>query len=185
MCSFVFMLMSSRKDSVTRTIRIEKADDDILVREADRNGYSVNSFLGQIIRRYTQYGRFHTNGSTISLSRETIISLISDFSDDLIEDIGERAGRSQIEQSLLQRGLTLNLENLIWYVDQVIGEYSGWFRCDHYKDNGIDNLHLSHNNSRKWSVFLRAYITAILKEAVDKPVNSVVLSNAVHISVKR
>ncbi len=50
------------KDStVTRTVRINEAYDEVLRYEADRHGVSVNTLVDRVIRKYSVSYRFFEN----------------------------------------------------------------------------------------------------------------------------
>lgn len=186
LCSFVFISMATnRRESVTRTIRIEKENDLVLVQEADRTGYSVNSLLGQIIRRYTQFERFVLTRDNISIGREIFIDILSNLSDDVVINVAENYGAERINQSLLQRGMPLTLVNVLWFVNQILGEHQAWFRCDQNLENGVYSLHCSHNNGRKWSVFIRHYLSSFFQDVLNKKVDTVILPNAVHFNIRK
>ena len=186
LCSFVFNIMASKsRESVTRTIRIERENDRVLVREADRSGYSVNSLLAQIIRRYTQYERFHPSGDSISIGKNVLVDLLSHLPDDVLIDLAESLGAERINQSLLQRGMPVTLDNVFWFVNQILGEYQAWFRCDLNLENGVHHLLCSHNNGRKWSVFIRHFLSPIFQDVLNKKVDTVILVNAVHFNIRK
>ena len=101
-----------------------------------------------------------------------------------IEDIGYEYGYRRLHESILKRGREINHENIKWHITQVLGEYSGWFRCDVYEKKDAETMHLIHNLGRKWSHFLVNYITSILHGEHGLKVQSVVLENDVHLTIR-
>jgi len=177
-------MASGSRESVTRTIRIEKANDIVLVQEADRTGYSVNALLGQIIRRYTQYERFHSNGYNISIEKNIFVDFLNHLSEDALIEIAERSGAENINQSLLQKGMPVTLDNGLMFVRQSLGEYQAWFRCDLHLENGVYNILCTHNNGRKWSVFIRYYISSFFEGVLNKKVDTVIQPKSVHFKIR-
>jgi hypothetical protein len=177
------MYIYSKVPSSTRTIRIKKESDLILEREAQRHGISVNALISNLIDHYVYSLRFFTSGGMISMNNETLMALINNLSDETVADTAYAYGGQKVRESLMQRGMLVNYDSVIWYILQFLGEYNGWFRCDHIIENKVDKLHLSHNYGFKWSVFIMNYIASMLKEVLELKINTVILKNAVNIEV--
>jgi hypothetical protein len=103
----------------------------------------------------------------------------------MLEEIGEASGLRHVKSSLMQRGMRVNYENVVWYITQILGEYNGWFRCDRNTVEGLDSFRLTHKMGYKWSVFLESYLSASFDEAVGVKLNTVMMANAVNLEVRR
>jgi hypothetical protein len=85
----------------------------------------------------------------------------------------------------MQRGMLVNYDSVLWYIQQILGGYNGWFRCDHIIEEKMERLHLSHNYGFKWSIFIMNYIASMLKEVIGLKINTVMLKNAVNIEISK
>lgn len=175
----------SRKKTATRTVRLEAEQDDALIKEAERRGYSVNSLIGHIFDRYLSGYRYYDVSGMLVMSGETINEFLQRLEISEINEIGDVAGQSRIKNGLFQRGKRINFENLIWYITQVLGENHGWFRCDFLKENGQTSLNLTHQMGYKWSAFLGSYIVSAFNETLGLKCNTVIMNNAVNIEIIR
>ena len=170
MCSSVNMTVYDpiAKDStVTRTVRIDEAYDDVLRYEADRHGISVNTLVDRILRRYSVSYRFFENLGAVTISPHTFSDLLSILEEEEIRAIARSTGVERPKELILKRGLPLTYENAVWYVTELLGDNSGWFRTMYYEREERDIIHLSHNQVEEWSIFLEEYIGAFFKEVIE------------------
>lgn len=171
------------KQSKTRTIRLNKDNDDVIQSEADRNGMTVNALINRVLLQYVDTLRFYEYGNMISMSTDTFMTVLGTLPKEEIEDMAYGLGNQKLRESLLRRGLEINYENVIHYIRQLLGEYNGWFRCDYIPGNGSDSLHLRHPFDTKWSYFVANYISGILREVLGYKTNLVILENAVNFKI--
>ncbi len=177
------MSINNKEPSKTRTIRIKEESDRILEREADRAGTSVNALVSGLVDRYVDTLRFFQSGDMLSMNGNTLEALLGHISDDEIADEAYVQSTALVREGLMQLGMKLNYDNVLWYIRQVLGQYYGWYRCDYNKDDASDTLHLSHGYGYKWSVFIASYITSILKEVIGFRTNIVISVQSVNIQI--
>ncbi len=169
MCSSVTMTVYDpiAKDStVTRTVRINEAYDDVLRYEADRQGISVNTLVDRILRKYSVSYRFIDNLGAVTISPHTFSELLLVLEEEEIRAIARSAGMERPKELILKRGLPLTYENAVWYITELLGDNSGWFRTTYHAREESDIIHLSHNQVVGWSIFLKEYIGAFFKEVI-------------------
>jgi len=177
------MSLNTNEPSKTRTVRIKEESDLVLEREADRAGTSVNALVSSLVDRYVDTLRFFKSGSMLSMSGNILEAFLGHISDDEIADDAYELSTSLVREGLMQLGMKLNYESVLWYIRQVLGQYYGWYRCDYNEDDALDILHLSHDYGYKWSVFLSSYISSILKEVIDLQLNTVISIKSVNIQI--
>lgn len=179
----VNMFSHASTPSTTRTIRIRKESDLILEREAERNGVSVNALISNLIDHYVNSLRFFQSGGMISMSNDTIIEILNHISDEELSDTLYTSGSASVRDSLMQRGMKVSYDSVLWYISQILGQYNGWFRCDYNRDERLDSLHLSHSYGYKWSVFIMNYVDGILREVLGVKTNAVISKNAANFEI--
>jgi hypothetical protein len=152
---------------VTRTFRIEDETDEVLRDDAEKNGISVNNLVNRILREYTLSLRYFERGQSITLSSRTLSQLLSNMDEDDIVQAGRKSGYLRTKEQLLLRGMKLDRKSAIWYVREIIGNYSAWFTCDlhEYKDHTL--LFLRHTYDERWSLFLVNYLETMFKELIE------------------
>ena len=177
------MFTHASTPSTTRTLRLKKESDLILEREAERHGLSVNALMSNLVEHYVDSLRFFQSGGMLSMSNETLLDLLGHISEEDIADTAYRRGPLRIRDSLMQRGMKMSYDSVLWFFGQILGQYNGWFRCDHNQDELRDTLHLSHSYGYKWSVFIVNYINSILIEVLGVKTSTVVSNSAVNIEI--
>ena len=188
MCSIVTMTMYDpiAKDStVTRTVRIDEAYDDVLRYEADRQGVSVNTLVDRILRRYSVSYRFFENLGALTISPHTFSELLSVLEEEEIRAIARSAGMERPKELILKRGQPLTYENAVWYVTELLGDNSGWFRTTYYEREEEDIIHLNHNQVVGWSIFLEEYIGAFFKEVIGVIPEAEVVGSSVTFTINK
>ena len=174
------------KDStVTRTVRIDEAYDEVLRYEADRQGISVNTLVDRILRKYSVSYRFFDNLGAVTISPHTFSQLLSALEEDEIRAIARSAGGERPKEFILKRGLPLTYENAVWYVTELLGDNSGWFRTTYYERGEGDIIHLSHSQVEGWSVFLEEYIVSFFKELIDVIPDAEVVGSSVTFTINK
>ena len=173
-----------RRESITRTIRIENRYDAILREEAEKRGYSVNALMDRILKRYTAFHRFHEGQMILSFSNQIFFKFFDKLDDDEIEEIAKSVGIENLQENLMMRGLSLNTESIIWFIGQLLGEYNGWFRCDVTNENQRTRLYLRHSFGLKWSNFLKQYLSSVFNEALDIEPSFVIMRNSVSLEFR-
>ncbi|MBN2336168.1 hypothetical protein JXL21_11460 [Candidatus Bathyarchaeota archaeon] len=179
------MSEKNHKKSATRTIRLDEEQDQALIKEAERRGFSVNALISNIFNRYLAAIRFQDSAGMVTFSGETFSEFIARLDNEEIHEIGATTGGKHVQGSLMQRGMRVNYENVVWYMTQILGEYDGWFRCDRNTVESRDTFHLTHKMGYKWSAFLESYLSAAFDEALGVKLNTVVMINAVNLEVRK
>ena len=157
------------ENPVTRSFRIEKKYDEALREDAEQFGTSVNSLANQILKKYTESDRYFREGQSISLSPRTHENLINKIDDAQIIESGRESGLVIPKDRLLMRGMMLDRESVIWYISEVLGGYNDWFTCDIHERDNDTLLHLRHVYNKKWSLFLKSYLSALFEEILKEP----------------
>lgn len=175
----------AKNSTVTRTVRIDEAYDEVLRYEADRHGVSVNTLVDRIMRKYSVSYRFFEINGAVTISPHTFSELLSALGEEEIRAIAREAGGERPKELILKRGLPLTYENAIWYITELLGDNSGWFKAMYYEREESDILHLSHNQGVGWSIFLREYIGAFFKEVVEVIPDAEVVGSSVTFTISR
>jgi hypothetical protein len=175
----------SKDSTVTRTVRINKAYDEVLRYEADRQGISVNTLVDRIIRKYSVSYRFFDNLGAVTISPHTFSELLSVLEEGEIRAVARSVGVERPKELILKRGLSLTYENAVWYITELLGDNSGWFRTTYYEREEADIIHLSHNQVEEWSIFLEEYIGAFFKEVIGVKPSAEVVGSSVTFTITK
>jgi len=188
LCSTVNMTVYdpiARDSTVTRTVRIDEAYDEVLRYEADRQGVSVNTLVDRIIRKYVVSYRFFENLGAVTIAPDTFSELLSALDEGEIRAIARSAGTERPKKFILRRGLPVTYENAIWYITELLGDNGGWFRTTYYEKEEKNIFHLSHNQGVEWSIFLKEYIVAFFREVIGVVPDAEVVGSSVTFTITK
>lgn len=175
--------MSLSNKLVTRTFRLSKDYDEVLKEEAGKQNNSVNSIIDTIVAKYVYNDRFYTESQLLSMSPNTMISLLNMLSDEDIAKAGQLAGGTQARDNLLTRGMSLDFKSIKWFIEEIMSKYAGWFICNYHQMNGMHTFHLRHHLDKKWSLFVQSYLEAMVENVLHMDVDAVVSANTVTLRI--
>lgn len=178
-------MSKTRRETTTRTFRINADYDRVMLEESERRGQSVNALMDQVLQRYVESFRYQENQMSLSFSNTTFTAFLDKLTDDEVKEIAHQAGIDRANEGLLMRGKAVDFENVIWFVKQVLGEYNGWFRCEVSNRQGSTLLYLRHSMGYRWSLFLHSYVASIFKESLDITPNASVMRNSVNLEIRK
>jgi len=173
----------SKDKTVTRTIRINEAYDDVLKYESERHGVSVNTLVDQVLRRYAHSYRYFEGLSAVTISGKTLERLLSNVPEEKMSELGQTLGEERPKNLLLLRGLPLDYGSVIWYLTELLGDTSNWYRATYHRREENDILHLSHGLGPGWSLFLEQYVLALFREVLGLAPATEVLGNSVTFTI--
>ncbi len=170
--------------TITRTIRIDEGYDDILKQESDRHGISVNQIMDQQIRRYVETYRFFEKTNAATLSASTLHAIMEEINDENIKKISVELGKERPHELMLRRGIQPTYETSLWYIQEVLGDHSGWFTAIISRRGEHENINLSHAYGYKWSLFLSGYFKELFEEVLEIIPEVTVLSASTNFAFK-
>lgn len=156
---------SKRKKTVTRTFRIWEEWDEVLRKDAERQGISVNVLMNLILRRYARFDRLGRDGNFISLTKHAFRDIIEGIPLERLALTGEKTGSKDVLDVLDMLGLPSSFDSFVHLAMNHFGGPDGamWFNCyRHFLDNH-DLFHLQHDLGRGWSVYVEKYFLSYLK----------------------
>lgn len=178
------MFEEDDRESVPRTLRIDKKWDEALREDAEKQGTSVNSLANKIFRQYALTQRYSGGEHRMVFHPGTIEMIMSKPTEEEARQAGREVGETRPRDMLYMRGLPLNFESIIWFMKEILGGYNGWYTLDHYQEEGDHLFHLRHRNEKKWSIFLASYMKAMFKEIIEAEINPVIEKDYISFKVK-
>jgi len=175
------------KKTVTRTFRLSKEWDDVLQREAEEEGVSVNVLMNKILRRYALFERWADKYEVLHIMPRTLERILEVASEEGLAEAGRTEGSVRPIDSLTMMGQKVNPESLVFLVTEFYGgaDFARWFHCDYHPELGSDIFHLRHRLGNKWSIFIKNYLTAMFESLLKTKVESKAMDQAVTITLER
>jgi hypothetical protein len=157
--------LNKKQKTVVRTFRIKAEWDDILKKEAERQGISVNHLVNSILQKYSSFDRLARSSNFISLTKHVFMEILKGISLESLAQAGENTGQKDIQDILDMLGLPSDNESFTHITSKLFGasDYAAWFNCYRSVQENRTFLHLQHDLGRGWSVFLQHYFLSYLK----------------------
>jgi len=160
---------------VTQTFRLDEQMCEELASEADAQNSSLNALVNRVLEDYVAIDRFVDRYQVMRFGRRLITAIFDEILGESLKKLGETLGKTQPKEVLASIGRPSTLEN---FIDVV--ERSHWSKCRLSQDADALTLHLRHDLTHKWSIFLCEYVCVMLAafgynniEAVDIGTHSV------------
>jgi hypothetical protein len=170
---FKYLLRGDRNlsDPRTRTFRLEAELDEALREEAEDLGTSVNGLMNQILNKYVKADRYFDTSQLIIISPETMNNILANLTLEEAYQTGVKSGETTPKNRLLMRGKTVNRQNIIWFIEEILGEINGWFECSRHERDDHTLFLLRNSYGEKWSKFLAGYISRMTEASLDMEIN--------------
>ena len=105
------------------------------------------------------------------------------LSEDEITNFGKMVGATSIREGVANRGLPLDFESVNYLIEEVYDRYSGWFRCNTYKNGTEYVFNLQHMFGKKWSLFINSFMESMFIALLDISIRSEIYDDSVIIRI--
>jgi hypothetical protein len=145
------------RKTVTQTFRLDEQTCEELVAEADAQNSSLNALVNRVLEDYVTVDRFADCFQIMRFGRRLVAAIFDEISGESLKKLGETLGKTQPQEVLAAIGRPSTLEN---FIDVL--ERSHWSKCRISQDADVLTIHLRHDLTHKWSLFLCEYVCAML-----------------------
>jgi hypothetical protein len=171
-------LSSSSNTTTTITFRISKRYEEFLRKKSEQERVSINTIANQIFGEYIEWQQFIEKFGTIVLSKEAFSMLIESIDEDKLIDLGIKIGSNIPQEFILFKWKEITKENVIEFLQMFINHcINGENDCTFTMDNKAA-ISIKHNMGLKWSIFLKSFFGAIIKETLQKEYNTKITKNS-------
>ncbi|HEY7078617.1 MAG TPA: hypothetical protein VH500_02880 [Nitrososphaeraceae archaeon] len=88
-------------ETATITFRIDKTALDRIREEAGHRNVSLNSFLNQILKEFTEWDMFMPDAGSIPVAKPVVVQMFQKMTKDEIHDLAIEIGKNAIEDMVL------------------------------------------------------------------------------------
>ncbi len=173
--------MSRRKKTVLRTIRLTQELNDLLQEDARANGISVSALINKIMTKHVEWDRHIEKFSFISIASETFRSILREIDDKKLENIAKDLGNSMPQAVTMFWFKKLNLETFLKTIS-LFGKYSGLHTNEIEIKGENCTITFHHDLGRKWSAFLKHFLSQYVESAVGIAPQTDITDNLVVVS---
>jgi len=157
--------MSADEKTLIRTVRIRKALDTLLRKDAKTKRITVNALISSIMTKYAEWDRYNERFGVITMKREAFKSILGVIEDDNITSVSKEIGVQIPKQFILFWFKKTNLQTYLEYMSLVC-RYAEFAQYEVDTDGSDYTLTLIHELGEKWSLFLKNWIEQGMKTTI-------------------
>jgi hypothetical protein len=148
-----------------RSVRLDPPMDELLKKDAEARGISVNSLMSQIFLKYAEWDRLAERFPMISITRQGFRDLIGRLNEqDLTEHASEAGGKNAPEITLFWYK-RLNLQTFLKFVS-ALSRFGKTFEYELDVHGREYCITLHHEINQQYSEFLRTYFDSAVRTIV-------------------
>ena len=153
-------IYTSTKKTTNLSCRIDKSVYDILVKDAELKGISLNSLVNSISKSYVSWGKNAEYMGFIPLAKETVGQIFKKLGDKEIKEIGYNVGTTIPREFLMLTYGHINFPNILNMIE--VGN-SRFGHITHDIDYNTHQITIFHGINENFSSFL-AYVHEAMAE---------------------
>jgi hypothetical protein len=157
--------MPNEEKTLIRTIRISKALDALLRKDAKTKRITVNALISSIMTKYAEWDRYNERFGVISIKRDAFRSILGMIEDDKIIRVSKEIGAQIPKQFILFWFKKTTLETYLEYMSLVC-RYAEFAQYEVDTDGTNYTMTLLHDLGENWSLFLKNWIEQGMKTTI-------------------
>jgi hypothetical protein len=135
---------------------------DAVRRDSAEEGFSLNSLANRQFQQYTEWDRLEGKIGFTTVRHRVIRAMLSRLSDEEVAQLGRIQGPAEAREYILLRWRTITLENFIRFVENYARFATQYNLIRH--EEGEHLMIMAHPLGEKWSIYLEAFMTAVLQD---------------------
>jgi hypothetical protein len=176
-------LTINKKQTISYSFRLDKEWLEILRKEAERQGISVNAIHNRILKNYCLHWRWVERLKPVILTRPTIAGIIGCCPEDRVKEIAKISGSTGTKDALRTLGINPTYDKLTNFIKENLGKSANWFDYSHHIRGKKDIIHLRHELGRKWSLFIANQTATMFKSILGITAKTEIFDNSTTIEI--
>ncbi len=139
------------ESSVTLACRFDKTLYNLLQKDSETKGISLNALINSIVRRYISWEKYAQEVGYVPLARDTVRALLDNLDDRELKNIANRVGQIVPREMTLLMFSKIDFDSIITFLEIISSRYG---MIQHNINGDIHELIVHHGISKKFSTFL-------------------------------
>jgi len=127
--------------------------------------------------------RFRNGEQSVSVEYKIFSPILEMLQKEDIDNFGKLVGSRSVREGIAKRGLPLEFDSVEYLLSEVYDRYSGWFKCNTYKDGDLHVINLNHVFGYKWSLFLNSFMQSMLDELFEIQIKPEIYDDSILIKI--
>ena len=169
--------MKTKKTS-TITFRIDEEYGNRLRKEAEEKRISMNTLANQIFGEHVEFDQFMKKFGMIEMSKGSFKDLLSSLEENKIINFAKSIGSKEPKDFILFKWKELTPDSVSDFIKMYF-ERCGYGMCDMQVSDKTSNVSIHHDFGKKGSIFLKAFLEAIVQSTLAKDSEVIITDNSV------
>lgn len=166
------------KKTSTITFRIDENYEKGLRKEAEEKRISLNTLANQILGDHVELDQYMKKFGMIEMSKGSFRELLHSLDEKNIINFAKSIGSKEPKDFILFKWKELTNESVTSFIKMYF-EHCGYGMCDMQKGDGANTVSVHHEFGKNGSVFLKAFLEAIIQSTLEKDGKVVTTDNSV------
>ena len=166
------------KKTATITFRIDEKYEKSLRKEAEEKRISLNTLANQVFGDHVEFGQFMKKFGMIEMSKGSFRELLEILDDKNIINFAKSIGSKEPKDFILFKWTELSVKSISEFINMYF-EYCGYGMCNTQKSDSAITVSIHHEFGKKGSLFLKAFLEAIIQSTLEKDANIITTQNSV------
>ena len=169
--------MKTKKTS-TITFRIDEEYEKGLRKEAEEKRISMNTLANQIFGDHVEFDQFMKKFGMVEMSKGSFKDLLNSLDEKNIINFAKSIGSKEPKDFILFKWKELTSDSVSEFIKMYF-ERCGYGMCDMQIGDGASNVSVHHDFGKKGSIFLKAFLEAIVQSSLEKDSDVAITDNSV------
>lgn len=171
-------LWTLSKKTSTITFRIDEKYEKGLRKEAKEKRISLNTLANQIFGDHVELDQYMKKFGMVEMSKGSFRELLNSLDEKNIINFAKSVGSKEPKDFILFKWKELTVKSITEFIKMYF-EHCGYGMCDMESDESISTVSIHHEFGKKGSIFLKAFLEAIIQSALEKEGNVITTENSV------
>ncbi len=155
------------KKTSTITFRIDEKYEKGLRKEAEEKRISLNMLANQILGDHVELDQYMKKFGMVEMSKGSFRELLNSMDEKNIINFAKSVGSKEPKDFILFKWKELTNDSITDFIKMYF-EHCGYGMCDMQKDDSESTVSVHHELGRNGSIFLKAFLEAIIQSTLEK-----------------
>lgn len=166
------------KKTATITFRIDEQYEKSLRSEAEEKRISLNTLANQIFGEHVEFGQFMKKFGMIEMSKGSFKELLGVMDEKNIINLAKSIGSKEPKDFILFKWTELSPQTISEFIKMYF-EHCGYGMCNMQHTETAITVSIHHEFGKKGSLFLKAFLEAIIQSTLQKEGKVITTQNSV------
>ena len=170
--------MNLTKKTSTITFRIDEKYEKKLRKEAEEKRISLNTLANQIFGDHVELDQYMKKFGMIEMSKGSFRELLNSLDEKNIINFAKSIGSKEPKDFILFKWKELSRQSISDFIKMYF-EHCGYGTCDMEASDSTSIVSVHHQFGKNGSIFLKAFLEAIIQSTLEKEGNVLTTENSV------